>query len=413
MPTPERRTAFATAFAVFVAALAIYGVSVPASFNTVYENRRFFDSDGEFITRQYRQGRTFTHNDHLLYHVLGRVLSEAGSGEPDPVRGHRALSVVSGAAGLAIAFLGGWAHLRRVGPSLAATALLGGTAGYWFFSATIDTYVPSVAMGLVALGLALSCLREPGVVRHALLGAAGGAAFLLRSDGALLAVLGAVVLARPERRRTRVAAATTAGIVVGLLGYAVIAHLAYEVAWADVPGWALGHEARPETGDRWGRRGNWTGANLAGVAVNQAVYTILLPGLETTGDRSIGEATRHLGPWRASLVAWGVFALVVGATLVRRSISAIGQRRWELPIALGIGVAWFVTRMLVYAWWDPYDPFLFAVMSTPLAWLAAVLFLVETDPERPSRARPAAVWGMAAVIWLHNGVHLVMPLRQL
>ena len=78
----------------FVAMLSVYGYSVPGSFNTVEENRRFFDSDGEFITRQFRQGRTFTHNDHLLYHILGKWLFTHAENIPgirkDPVSSHKA-----------------------------------------------------------------------------------------------------------------------------------------------------------------------------------------------------------------------------------------------------------------------------------------------------------------------------------
>ena len=95
----------------FAVALVVYANSMPASFNTRYENRIFFDSDGEFITRQFRQGSTYTHNDHLLYHVLAKTVVRfappAAGGEPDIVGGHLALSVFFGALGLATLYLGG------------------------------------------------------------------------------------------------------------------------------------------------------------------------------------------------------------------------------------------------------------------------------------------------------------------
>src|SRR5215470_20118179 len=81
------------ALPLFAVALVVYMSALPASFNTQYENRIFFDSDGEFIVRQFRQGSSYTHNDHLLYHVLAKTvvdLAPAAGGEPDIVTGHLA-----------------------------------------------------------------------------------------------------------------------------------------------------------------------------------------------------------------------------------------------------------------------------------------------------------------------------------
>ena len=64
----------ALSLVMFTVLVGVYWISVPHEFNTVRENRRFFDSDGEFITRQFREGETFTHETHLLYHVIGSEL---------------------------------------------------------------------------------------------------------------------------------------------------------------------------------------------------------------------------------------------------------------------------------------------------------------------------------------------------
>ena len=160
----------------FVILLFAYANSLPASFNTRYANRAFFDSDGEFITRQFRQGRTYTHNDHLLYHVLAkavvRLAPPAAGGGPDIVGGHLALSVFFGALGIATLYLGGVWLGADPRASFASAVLLGGTGGYWFFSATIDTYIPHLWAAMVALLLALKCLRDQHLVDYGWLGLA-------------------------------------------------------------------------------------------------------------------------------------------------------------------------------------------------------------------------------------------------
>ena len=49
----------------FAVVLVMYANALPASFNTRYENIDFFDSDGEFITRQFRESSIYAHNPHL------------------------------------------------------------------------------------------------------------------------------------------------------------------------------------------------------------------------------------------------------------------------------------------------------------------------------------------------------------
>ena len=97
------------------AAGSVYWVSVPTEFNVVRGNRSFFDSDGEFITRQFRQGRTFTHNDHLLYHLAARAFHDGAAerlpARRDAVRVHKLLSVGAGALGLGLLFVIGYQWL--------------------------------------------------------------------------------------------------------------------------------------------------------------------------------------------------------------------------------------------------------------------------------------------------------------
>ncbi len=285
-PAAGRRAVWVAAAAGVLFAL-LYALSVPARFNTVYENRRFFDSDGEFILRQYAQGSTFTHNDHLLYHLLARALvdSPLPGVHGDPLRAHLALSVAGGAATVAVLVFCGVVETGSLMAGLLAAMVIGFSSTLWFFSATIDTYAPFVAVSAGATCLALRQLRDRGSASAAWLGAVMGLGFLLRTDGVLLGTLALACLAGRERRRRRVAALLGAGAVVALLGYGALAHLGYAVAWRDVPRWATGSLARPESRSIWGRSGNLAPEHLRLVAVNHAIYGVLLPDLETTREK--------------------------------------------------------------------------------------------------------------------------------
>ena len=101
-PASRDRSRSLVALGLFALFAVVYWISVPDAFNTVRSNERLFGSDGEFITRQFRQGEIFTHNDHLLYHVMATVLHGAAPWIPgleqNAVAVHKVLSVGFGAA---------------------------------------------------------------------------------------------------------------------------------------------------------------------------------------------------------------------------------------------------------------------------------------------------------------------------
>ena len=74
--------------------------------------------------------------------------------------------------------------------------------------------------------------------------------------------------------------------------------------------------------------------------------------------------------------------------------------------------------MIFYTWWDPYDPFLFAVMSAPALWLVFILYLKGSSRASggSSRADVARLWvgcAVVALVWAHNLAHMILPLRAL
>jgi hypothetical protein len=188
----------------FIAFVAIYSVSVPGKFNTIYESRKYFDSDGEFITRQFGQGKIFTHNDHLLYHLLGKSIYKAIPAledSEDYVTPHKAMSVFFGALGVVFFYIFGLLITKRFIISLLSALLFAGTAGWWFFSATIDTYIPCLSVSIPVLGLATLALHGRNTRLISLvIGALAGLAFLFRTDSILLVFMGVYLINNRENR---------------------------------------------------------------------------------------------------------------------------------------------------------------------------------------------------------------------
>jgi hypothetical protein len=84
--------------------------------------------------------------------------------------------------GVATLYLGGVWLGGDPRAALASALLVSGMAGYWFFSATIDTYIPSLWAATVALLFALKCLRDQNLVDYGWLSLAASVAFLFRTD---------------------------------------------------------------------------------------------------------------------------------------------------------------------------------------------------------------------------------------
>ena len=67
-------------------------------------------------------------------------------------------------------------------------------------------------------------------------------------------------------------------------------------------------------------------------------------------------------------------------------------------------------------WWDPYDPFLFAVMNLPALWLLLILGTGQAAafPGRAGKILSYVLPGAAAVmVWTYNAARLIGPLREL
>ncbi len=406
------------ALVLFSALLIIYWISVPNAFNTVRENRRFFDSDGEFITRQFRQGKTYTHRDHLLYHILGTLLYQSADSittlSRDPVIVHKILSVFFGAAGITLLFLIGLKLNGQIVPSLLAALFVAGSAGYWFFSATIDTYIPALCCSILTLGAALLALREDKTMYYIVWGSAMGLAFLFRTDGVLLASSGAAFFGSRKPIWRKLLLVILFGAIVAIGGYMVFAHHFYNVPFKDIPAWSTGYGERQEAGSDWGILANVTWKNLQLGLVNQQFYTILLPGLESTRDSRIYKMMAELRYGTPALMIYLTFLILLLGSVLFRVVTYLKHQQWAKTIPVVLAVLWFFSRTLFYTWWNPYEPFLFAVMSIPALWLLC-LFVLQDDTKNTYLyyARLLGILLITTLVWLHNLLHFMLPLRAL
>ncbi len=399
----------------FLACIGIvYWFSIPLDFNLKYEGRKFFDSDGEFIIRQYLQRKIFTHNNHILYHFLAAKACDAlgcGDNAHAIAAVHKSFSVAFGVLGVATVLFSYWWWLGRFLPALATALFLGGSASYWFFSASIDTYVPHVAIALITVWLSLLALRSDRHWIYIALGLAIGVAFLLRTDGALCGVLAVVAIAHKGGRWTRLLLCAVSGAAIGVIGYTLIAILHYHVAPTELVPWALGHLDRPEVGSGvWGSVSNLSASSLWLIFLNTFLYSIFIPGIEATRS---SDFILHYRELVGGLLVPGLWVFTAAWAVV----SQFGARRRDREGMWLIGVAgiWFVPRIVFYTWWDPFDPFLFPILSLP-SLLLLILALLGRYRCAHERARSSASVGLVSVlallVWLHNGFYLIMPLRE-
>ena len=194
MIVKSKELSWLVAVPLFAIMLVVYVNALPASFNTRYENHAFFDSHGEFITRQIREGRTYHHNDHLLYHVLAKaVVQVAPAGHRRPARYRRwSFGPKHFLRGLGHSNALPWGRVARRksegGVGLCPPCRRNGRI---LVLLRYDRHVYSPS----ALLLALKCLRDQRLIDYGWLGLAISVAFLFRTDAVLLATLGLVAFA--------------------------------------------------------------------------------------------------------------------------------------------------------------------------------------------------------------------------
>jgi hypothetical protein len=365
----------------------------------------YFQSDGAFILHQYRTGSSVTHNDHLAYHVAARRLHR-GLFPDDDTAAHMTLGVLAGGAGVGVLVLAGFQATRQLLPSILAALLVAGGASYWFFSASIDTYVPGLLWSIVALAAAIWCVHTQRKSCYVALGTAAGLAFLFRTDAVLLAPLIVAVVGAREGRLERILLCGAPAALVGGVGYSLLANYSYGVPFSDVWSFATGSLDRaPARSGVWGTFDNVTTGNLVVTTANQYLYGLILPGLTLTRSRDVLGAMFSSDSGVVATLLYTAFVVLAFLEIARRTLRADSHLR----LLVLLGAVCVLTRLGFYTWWDPHDPFLFATNGIPSIWLFSILpFHADTrHPPAPSgvslNVRLLTLLAvLVAVVWWHN-----------
>lgn len=414
-------TVFFVPLLLFLGFAAIYANSVPGRFNTVPQNRKYFDSDGEFITRQFRQGKIYTHNDHLLYHILAKTLYKAIPSFEESnnlVSPHKTMSVLFGALGVVFFYLFGFMITKRFVISLLCAICFGGTAGWWFFSATIDTYIPCLSVSIPVLGLAVLALNGHETrIKSLGIGIMAGLAFLFRTDSCLLVLMSVCLLKNQKTFIRDGLIAAIAGVIVGIVGYAALSHIIYDIPMnaTSMWNWITGAMLRQESAEKiWGVVKNLTLPHFSLMLVNQFFYTMLIPGLLDTRDAAF-YSTYSISGWVSLLLWMATFFTAlyhIGVKIYERSNCS---RRFSI-YAAALAFIWFFSRLLFYTWWDPFDPFLFAGMAMPALWIIVLLGFCYAQErgmnEWKWRAHLILLGVLSLSVWTHNYLYMIKPLRD-
>ena len=182
----------------------------------------------------------------------------------------------------------------------------------------------------------------------------------------------------------------------------------YDIPIKDIPAWSLAISERGEAREIWGVLGNINLENIKLAGINHLYYTILIPGLMSTRDSHIFEAMNQLplGEW--IIIFYTFFLLLIVGNSIFVFIKNIKHGLMTESIVILLGYIWLISRIIFYTWWDPYDPFLFAVMSIPVLWLFLLIFL---NKGKLSTLRLVLALVMVILVWSHNYLHIINPLN--
>jgi hypothetical protein len=219
-----------------------------------------------------------------------------------------------------------------------------------------------------------------------------------------------IALAGSRRRAAGLVIGGGLFLLVGIAGYALLANQCYNVPWLKIPAWAAGHSNRPETVlAQWGTLQNLTVPALGVTALNHAFYSVLIPGV--TATRGAGFLSTP-----AAVTALVIYILAVIGALLLCIVKSSHDRL--VFCSLAAAAIWIVTRVIFYCWWNPNDPFLFAVLSLPALWLILIMAISRRSaaallPTAGGSWETIALTLLTLTVWTHNAINLIQPFRNL
>lgn len=399
-----------TLFMIFLIAFFIYSFSIPGSFNNIYENRDYFNSDGEFITRQFNKGINLTHQHHILYHVLAKTIYHFGLplGLPhNPIFVHKLLSVFFGALGLVFFYKCILLFTSDRRHSLLFTCLLGVSASYWFFSATIDTYIPALAFTIISFFFAIKCFMNDKSVDYILLGISTSIAILFRIDNILLLCFVWIPLLFSRKKKLNLLYFSSMLILVGIFLYMITSKFVYNIEFSNFIGWIL---QKRIGGGLWATPQNFSLYNFTLLIVNHLLYSIAIPSVNTI--KNINPLINYQSI--TGFLFFIYFLAMLSFLLIKVKQIIKNFKEYSLLVKVGLmSLIWLITRIVFYCWWDPADSFLFTVNSLPAIWLvySALFYYISNKKGRIFFIKPKhLLLSLLLIILINNIFYLIIPM---
>jgi hypothetical protein len=396
---------------IFTAGFLLYYFSIALSF----EATRFlelFGNDHQWIIQRYHASSPKHHEHHILYHIIGRSVRHGVWNHlqiRDPVIAFKLVSALFGATGLVLFY---FCILKLVlirGVAQYFTVMFGISASYFFFSSTIDTYIPAAVTSILVMIFLINCLTNEKQSNYAYLGLAMGLAVLFRLDNVLLIPLAFIPIFQ-SRKMMLNSAYCLLGLTMGALAYILFAKYTYNVNYVDFFDWIFA--PRVDTATRHlADLENFNLQDFLVVVKNHFLHSIIFEsGFHNPGDQAIfaiGATVKNI--LTACFVAITLsFIALFAFKIFRNSIKITDVYRNVILIL----ICWIVVRILFYLWFNPLQPFLFTVSTIAPVWILMTLVTVsifETNPPNPFYFRYVLHFWMAS-LGLANFIFVVTEL---
>jgi hypothetical protein len=424
-------------FAVIIGLFAVFLTSFEMP-SPVHGPGEIFGQDSVHILRMLSEGETYRWNpqNHLLYHVLlerGYAVwgSVFGDGLDSAFRYLKLFTALSGLAFLIVLRRLLW-HLRlEAAQRIALLVLSGFSLSIWFHFSAFETH----GLALPALALYLLCLvrirdeEDRGVLDRVLLIASLLLMGWIRLDLFRFAVVTGLLLFLPRMRSQRSGVLVDLALVavLGFAGNALLASI-----YLDAPLREAGTEAYQRSNTKRLNRAlmrieNLTPSKLLVVGRTVSVYSLVMPVGPRDAERSwLAPPTNRIAavPGSGRNQAIGASALfreplhrALGSAI---SLSATGGVVLLLLAALGgslgrvfagdllhaLLLAQVAAGWVLYTWFNPVEPFLWALEFTPF-WIVMIAELLRRAPRRAW----GGIWALTTVIVVHNLCAFYLPLR--
>lgn len=353
---------------IFFVGIVFYYFSIIPNFEPS-KSLEMFGNDHFWIILQYQHSSDRHHNHHILYHILAKQIRVGlwlAWSVKHPMYAFKLVSALFGALGLVFFYI----CLLRLwidkGLAQLFTVLFGLLASYYYFSSTIDTYIPAVAASIVVMLFLIQCLSEDGKQHYIYLGFALGIAVLFRLDNVLLVPLALLPIAL-SRKVISSFFYCSIGLITGALAYLILAIQIYELSYIEFFDWVF--ERRIDADSKGlASVSNFNLSDFITVLKNHILYSLIFEsGYRDNSGRSLFELSIIV-----KRVLSGCFYAITFIVILVFTHKCVKKEVQVTPLfrnVILILVVWIVSRILFYLWFNPVEPFLFTTKTVVPVWM--------------------------------------------